>query len=288
MDNSAIFNEHRSLLIAIAYRMVGTVMDVEDVVQEAYLRWKDVDAQHIESPGAYLRTIVTRLAIDHLRKARKSRELYDGLWLPEPWVDSTPPHTDSSEMADSLSTAFMIVLETLAPAERAAFLLREIFGYSYDEIAEAINKSSANCRQLVKRAKDKVRAAKPARTADQREVERLVNAFIVASASPTMDSFATILAEDAVFHTDHGGKAAANKRPIFGADKIARFIHGILSRFTSTDHEVIVAEINGSPGLIAYEDGEPSSAMTFSIVDGKIQDIYSVRNPEKLVRLKKS
>lgn len=177
----------------------------------------------------------------------------------------------------------MVVLETLAPPERVAFLLKEVFGYSYKEIAEAINKSEANSRQIVRRAKEKVWSNKPTRPVDPAEHERLVAEFIVASSSESMESFAVILSEDAVFYTDHGGKAAVNKRAIHGPDKIGRFILGIIRRFTTETYRVEVNNVNGSPGLVAYDDDTPSSVMTFAIFEGKIQNIYSVRNSDKLV-----
>lgn len=283
MNKLDTFNEHRGLLFGIAYRMVGTVMDAEDLVQEAYLRWDKTDAATIDIPVAFLRTVITRLSIDHLRNAKRTREVYEGLWLPEPYVDAPP--ANPVELSESLSTAFLVLLENLAPPERAAFLLKEVFGYTYREIADTLDKSEANCRQMVKRARDRITENKPRHAINPAEHERLISEFVTASQEQSMDRFSAILAEDAIFYTDHGGKAIANKRAIFGIDKIGRFLQGLTKRFRPDDYRIEVRVINGAPGLVAFESGEPSSATTFVIENGRIQTIYSVRNPDKLKRL---
>ncbi|MFP6581277.1 MAG: sigma-70 family RNA polymerase sigma factor [Candidatus Hydrogenedentota bacterium] len=249
-----------------------------------YLRWDTTDAKTIDTPIAFLRTVVTRLSIDHLRRAKKTREVYEGLWLPEPYVDT--PSTNHDELSESLSTAFLVLLENLAPPERAAFLLMEVFGYTYSEIADTLEKSEANCRQIVKRAKDRIQEYKPRHAIDPAEHERLVSEFIAASQEQNMDRFSAILAEDAVLYTDHGGKVIANKRAIFGAVNIGRFIHGLMKRFRPENYRMEARIINGTQGLVAYEGDKPSSVTTFAIQDGHIQTIYTVPNPDKLAALR--
>lgn len=280
MNKTDVFDEHRSLLFAIAYRMVGSVMDAEDLVQETYLRWEATDTESIETPGAFLRTIITRLAIDHLRRAKKAREIYEGLWLPEPCFDT--PTVNTAELTESLSTAFLVVLENLAPTERAAYLLKEVFDYSYAEIATILGKTEANCRQIAKRAKDRVLENKPRFEADQAEVTRLVEEFIAATMETDMERFSSILAEDAVLYTDHGGKIIANKRAILGAVKIAKFVVGLATRFMPANYRMEIRTVNGAPGLVAFDGNHPESVTSFAVRDGRIQAIYTMRNPEKL------
>ena len=284
MNKTTTFDEHRPLLFAIAYRMVGSVMDAEDIVQESYLRWEATDTETIETPGAFLRTVITRLAIDHLRRAKKAREVYEGIWLPEPCLESPPPNT--TELSESLSTAFLVVLENLAPVERAAYLLKEVFDYSYAEIADILNKSEANCRQIAKRARDRVHENKPRYKADESEVMRLVEEFVAATMDTDMERFSNILAEDAVLYTDHGGKIIANKRAIFGAIKIAKFIMGLATRFMPANYSMQIRTVNGAPGLVAFDGTNPESVTSFVVMDGRIQTIYTMRNPEKLIGLK--
>ena len=286
MNKTDTFNEHRALLFAIAYRMVGSVMDAEDLVQEAYLRWDATDTEAIESPGAFLRTVITRLAIDHLRRAKKAREVYEGLWLPEPCFDAPP--ANAAELSESLSTAFLVVLENLAPTERAAYLLKEVFDYSYAEIATILGKTEANCRQIAKRARDRVLENKPRYEADAAEVTRLVEEFIAATLENDMDRFSTILAEDAVLYTDHGGKIIANKRAILGGVKIAKFIMGLAIRFMPANYRMEIRTVNGAPGLVAFDGNHPESVTSFAVRDGRIQTIYTMRNPDKLTGLKPS
>ena len=262
-------------------------MDAEDVVQEAYLRWERADRDDIESPRAYLGTIVTRLSIDALREAKRRREVYVGEWLPEPLVTTRDPR-ESAELADSLSTAFLVLLESLSPPERAAFLLREVFGYDYAELAQVLEKSEDNCRQMVSRARGRLESRDthaPRFEASREEQERLLAQFIEATASGNYDALVGVLAEDAAVYSDHGGKAAAAQRTILGADKIARFFLGIQKRFPPADPSIRLVSLNGQPGAILFSGGLPYSAFSFECGAQGIARIYIVRNPDKLRHL---
>lgn len=284
MNAVEIFNEQRPLLFGIAYRMLGSVMDAEDVVQEAFLRWERTDTSEVQSPRAYLGTVVTRLSIDALRSARKRREVYVGDWLPEPLVTDDDPRA-AADVADSLSTAFLILLESLSPPERAAYLLREVFEYDYAEIAAVVNKTEENCRQLVKRARERVAARRSRFEPSRDEQERLLLRFVQATESGDLDALVATLAEDAAFYTDHGGKAAAARRTIRTADKVARFMLGVTRRFRPRNAAVRIVALNGRPGIVTYADGIPDSVITVEYRDGRIAKLYSVRNPEKLAHL---
>lgn len=285
MDHGTIFDEHRGLLFGIAYRMLGSVQEAEDVVQDAYLRWRESDLEAVENPRAFLSTVVTRLSIDVLRSARKQREEYVGEWLPEPFIADSSHPADGLELAESLSTAFMLMLERLNPVERAAFLLREVFDYPYDHIAEMLGKSEANCRQIVKRARGHIQTARRRYDTPREDHERLVTRFIAAVSSGDAEAIAALLTEDAAFHADHGGKVAANKRTILGAAKIGRFMVGIQRRFAPANLQARLALINGRLGVIVYEGERPYSAFSIETEDGRIRAIYSMRNPDKLAHL---
>lgn len=285
MDPGVEFDTHRGVLFGIAYRMLGSVQEAEDVVQDAYLRWREADPARVENPRAYLTTVVTRLSIDVLRSARKRREEYVGEWLPEPFVDDAAHPADGLEFAESLSTAFLLMLERLNPTERAAFLLREVFDYPYEHIAEMLDKSEANCRQIVKRAKNHIQTSRQRFAAPREEHERLVLGFISAVNSGDPSAIASLLTTDATFHADHGGKAAANKRTIVGADKIGRFMVGVQTRFTPENLQVRLATVNGRLGVILYEADRPYAAFSLETKDGRITAIYSMRNPDKLAHL---
>ena len=272
------------MLFGIAYRMLGSVMDAEDVVQEAFLRWERADREGIESPRAYLSTIVTRLSIDALREAQRRREVYIGEWLPEPLVTERDPR-ESAELADSLSTAFLVLLESLSPPERAAFLLREVFGYDYAEVARVLEKSEVNCRQMVSRAKARIEAREHRFEPSREEQEQLLARFVAATASGDYETLVSVLAEDAAVYSDHGGKAAAARRTIFGPDKIARFFIGVQKRFPPADFSIRLVPINGMPGAVTFSGGTPDAALSFGCSGGKIKHVYVVRNPDKLKHL---
>ncbi len=272
------------MLFAIAYRMLGSVMDAEDLVQEAYLRWEDATETDVRSPRAYLTTIVTRLAINQLRAARTKRETYVGPWLPEPLV--TEETRDTVELAESLSMAFLVLLERLAPVERAAFLLHEVFDFEYAEIARVLDKTEANCRQLVARARKRVGSPEARFQADPAQARRLVEKFTEASFAGDMDGLVAILAEDITLWGDGGGKVpGAALKPVRGAASVARFSLGVMERLVPKETVVRPTEINGQPGFVAYVSGRPLSALIFDIRDGRIRTIYAIGNPDKLQSL---
>ena len=272
------------MLFAIAYRMLGSVMDAEDLVQEAYLRWEDATETDVRSPRAYLTTIVTRLAINQLRAARTKRETYVGPWLPEPLV--TEETRDTVELAESLSMAFLVLLERLAPVERAAFLLHEVFDFEYAEIARVLDKTEANCRQLVARARKRVGSPEARFQADPAQARRLVEKFTEASFAGDMDGLVALLAEDITLWGDGGGRVpGAAFKPVRGAASVARFSLGVLERLVPKETVVRPTEINGQPGFVAYVSGRPLSALIFDIRDGRIRTIYAIGNPDKLQSL---
>lgn len=282
-DRLEAFDEARPLLFSIAYRMLGSVADAEDVVQEAFLRWQKADAEDVRSPKAYLSTVTTRLAIDHLRSARVAREEYVGPWLPEPIA--TDPESDPAghvAMAESLSIAFLVLLERLSATERAVFLLREVFNYEYDEIARIVGKSEANCRQVLKRAREHVAEHRARFEASTEQRERLLHLFAKASGEGDMQGLLSVLAEDVVLQTDGGGRVQAAINPIYGADRVARFFLGILSKLAPESARLRFTDINGQPGFLLYVDGTLDSAFTCDVAGDRIQNIYIVRNPEKL------
>jgi RNA polymerase sigma-70 factor (ECF subfamily) len=260
------------------------VMDAEDLVQEAYLRWEEARETEVRSPQAYLTTIVTRLAINQLRAARSKRETYVGPWLPEPLVTEDPP--DTVELAESLSMAFLVLLERLGPVERAAFLLHEVFDFEYAEIARVLGKTEANCRQLVARARKRVGSPQARFETDPAQAKRLVERFTEASFAGDMEGLVALLAEDITLWGDGGGKVpGAALKPVHGASSVARFALGVMERLVPRETVVRPAEINGQPGFIAYVSGRPLSALIFDIRDGRIRTIYAVGNPDKLQAL---
>ncbi|MEG4588193.1 RNA polymerase sigma-70 factor [Microcoleus sp. MOSTC5] len=279
------FNHHRPLLFSIAYRMLGTVTDAEDMVQETFLRWQQTASSTVRSAKTYLTTITTRLCIDHLRSARVQREQYVGTWLPEPMLTQQSENsTDLMELADSLSIAFLTVMERLSPIERAVFLLRDVFDYDYDEIAQMIGKSPTNCRQILRRAKQHLADQRPRFPVSRPQQKQITTQFLDASTKGDLQDLLLLLAKDVTFCSDGGGKVVAVLKPIHGAVKVARMLLAIRRKWllNSVSH---LADINGQPGIIQYLDDHIHSVMTFEIVDGCIQSIYSVRNPEKLERI---
>jgi RNA polymerase sigma-70 factor (ECF subfamily) len=279
-----VFASARPMLFAIAYRMLGSVMDAEDLVQDAYLRWQEAPETDVRSPRAYLTTIVTRLAINHLRAARTKRETYVGPWLPEPLVTEDTP--DAVELAESLSMAFLVLLERLSPIERAVFLLHEVFDFHYTEIARMVDKTEANCRQLLARAKKRVGAPEGRFEADPEQARRLTQRFTEASVAGDLEGLLALLAEDVTVWADGGGKVpGAALKPVRGATAVARFILGIMRRVVPAGTMLRPAELNGQPGFIAYVSGRPLSALILDIRDGRIHTIYAIGNPDKLQAL---
>jgi RNA polymerase sigma-70 factor, ECF subfamily len=284
MSHLETFSQHRSFLFAIAYRMLGTVTDAEDMVQETFLRWQQTAETTVKSAKNYLSTITTRLCIDHLRSARVQREQYVGSWLPEPLMTAqTDDPSAQVELADSISIAFLVVLERLSPIERAVFLLREVFEYDYDEIAQMVGKSSANCRQILKRSRQHITAQRPRFPVSHQQQEQITAQFLEASTQGDLQGLLSLLAQDVTLWADGGGQVTAALRPLHGAMKVARFLLALRSKWFSTSVAQLI-EVNGQPGINYSIDGEIHSVVTFEIVDGLIQSIYSMRNPDKLKR----
>lgn len=282
MNDVETYERHRPLLFSIAYRMLGSVADAEDVVQEAFVRWREAPEQKMQAPKRYLSTAVTRLCIDRLRSARARREEYVGPWLPEPLLmEESPDLADMAALHESLSMAFLVLLESLSPVERAVFLLREVFGYGYDEISGIVGKGEANCRQIARRAREAVAARRPRFEASQEQEERLVGRFVEACQSGDMEGLLGLLSEDVTLYSDGGGKVHAALNPIRGSDRVARFLLGILSKVPS-DFSARTAQINGEPGILGYERGRPTSVTTLEAAEGRIRAIRIVVNPAKL------
>lgn len=287
MQQTDTFNSYRAYLFAIAYRMLGSVMDAEDMVQETYLRWQNSNAAAIESPKSYLAAIITRLCIDHLRSAKVQRETYMGEWLPEPLLlDPMPPQEDMAALADTLSIAFLVLLETLSPTERAVFLLREVFDYEYAEIAEMVDKSEANCRQMVRRARQHLADGRPRFQSTPEEQQHIVYQFAQACVQGDMAGLLALLAEDVVEYSDGGGKVVAAIKPVRGADKVARFFLGLMKKLPDTlAYQLAIA--NGRPAILSYIDGDPVNVTILDIDNGRIQRIYNIVNPDKLQHIQR-
>ncbi len=277
MDSSEIFAQYRSLLFSIAYRMLGNVMEAEDVVQEAFLRWHNTDAD-IESPKAYLTAIVTRLSIDHLRLARVKREESIGTWLPEPlFSDPTQDTVGSVEANESLSLAFLFLMESLTPTERAVFLLREVFAYSYAEIAKFLEQSETNCRQIFHRANTALNRDKRHVQVSPEQQKRLFSQFLQASMNGDLHGLMSVLADDITLYSD-GGFA---HRPIYGAKNVANFILGIRGKAPAS-LEVIVSEVNAQPALFIYTEGLLYGVMALKYSAGWVTEVYFQLVHEKL------
>jgi RNA polymerase sigma-70 factor, ECF subfamily len=280
------FDQYRSLLFSIAYRMLGSVADAEDMLQETFIRWQQAANDNIDSPRAFLVTIVSRLCINHLQSARVQREEYVGQWLPEPIV--TDPGSDPLaiiKVDESLSMAFLVLLERLTPVERAVFLLREVFEYEYSEIAAVLGQSEVNCRQILRRARQHVSAMRPRFKVSSKKQNDLLQRFLEAMGTGDMEGLVALLSSDVVLHSDGGGKAIAVPNLIHGADNVAR---GMLGGFRKLLPKTLVrrlARINGEPGVVSYLDGKPYSVFTLDAVDGRVRAIYILTNPEKLSHL---
>ena len=290
MDEAGeIHAELRPLLFSIAYRMLGSVAEAEDVVQEAFLRWHRAlqGGTQVESPKAYLAAVTTRLAIDHLRAWRARRESYVGPWLPEPLVAETEADVaQHAEMADSLSMAFLILLESLSPVERAVFLLREVFEYGYDEIAKIVDKSEANCRQIFTRARHRIETSTPRFEPSKRERDELASRFFAACQQGDMDGLVDLLTADAAFIGDGGGKGQALSEPIYGRERVGRFMLGLFARGARLGARVRPVEVNGQSGVIALDaEGQVINVFVLDIADGRVQAVRSVVNPDKLGHL---
>ena len=275
---------HRGRLLGLAYRMLGSRSDAEDVVQDAYLRF--AGAQDVHNPEAFLVTIVTRLCLDRLKSAKAQREIYVGPWLPEPVFDAEGLSADAAtELADDLSFALLLALDRLSPMERAAFLLHDVFDTPFSEVAAMLDRTEAACRQLASRARRAVRDERPAPAKAPDNHARLLQAFGEAVASGNVAQLAELLRADAVALTDGGGRKTAARNPIIGAEKIARFFIGIAAKNAGHDIRIEPATINGAVGALLYLDGELDHTMSMAIDGDKIAAIYIVRNPDKLRHL---
>ena len=273
------FEEHRPLLFSIAYRMLGSASEAEDVLQDAWLRARHDEDADVRSPRAYLTTIVTRLCIDHLRSAERTRIVYPGPWLPEPLAE---PNQESAELASSLTTAFLVLLQQLAPIERAVFLLREVFELDFDEIARSVGKSEANTRQILSRARGRLRDSHPRFTVSRHESEEIVQQFRHACVTGNVEELMAVLHADATLVADGGGKALAATRPVLGAEGIAEFVIDIIGKVRWSESEPQLVTINGEPGLLLRHPTFGDGTYSFDIADGRIRAIYVVRNPDKL------
>lgn len=271
----------RPRMFGLAYRMLGSRADAEDVLQDAWLRWQGAERREVRSPEAWLTTVVTRLSIDRLREAKKERESYTGPWLPEPLVEESQVPERSAELASDVSLAFLMVLERLAPEERAVFLLREVFDMDYPQLARMLGKNQDTCRQMLHRAKQRVQAERPRFQVNPEAHRRLLDRFIVATGSGDREQLLALFADDVRMTGDGGGKVTAALRVLEGAERVARF-YGALSRHITGRVSYRHADINGEPGLLLLLDGKLAAAISV-VTDGtRILDIYSVRNPDKL------
>jgi RNA polymerase sigma-70 factor (ECF subfamily) len=279
------FLAHRNLLFTVAYQMLGSAADAEDVLQETWLRWAGVDLATVRDQRAYLVQIATRQALARLRALGRRKESYVGPWLPEPLL-TAPDVADDVELADSVSMAMMLVLETLTPAERAVFVLREVFDVGYDEIAEAVDKSPAAVRQIAHRARAHVAARRPRGDVSAAAARDALEAFQRAVETGDLRSLLDVLAPDVVYLADGGGVKQAVPRPITGADKVGRLLTAGLGRLAATA-TLQPAQVNGFPALILLLDGEIDTVVAVRIDEGLITGLYAVRNPEKLVRMRR-
>jgi RNA polymerase sigma-70 factor (ECF subfamily) len=277
------FEAHRRALTGLAYRMLSSRAEAEDVVQDAYLRWHTADREAVGAPRRYLATVVTRLCLDRMKSARARREVYVGQWLPEPVVDE-PLATDiAGDFAHDLSVTLMLVLERLSPLERAAFLLHDVFGLNFAEVAGTLDRGEAACRQLAARARAHIEAGRPRFAASREDGERLAVAFLMATETGDMQTLRQLLAEDAVLYTDGGGKRSAALNPIYGAEKILRFLVGIARKNPALPAiQARAATINGLAGFVLREQDGSIDTMAFEHCDGRIVAIYVTRNPDKL------
>ncbi|MET9885238.1 RNA polymerase sigma-70 factor [Streptomyces sp. NPDC006430] len=277
------FVAHRNLLFTVAYEMLGSAADAEDVLQETWLRWVKVDLGQVSDQRAYLVRITTRQSLNRLRTMKRRREAYVGQWLPEPML-TAPDVAEDVELAESVSMAMMLVLETLSPTERAVFVLREAFDVGYEEIAAALDKSPAAVRQIAHRARQHVDARRPRKAVSSRETRAALESFQRVLETGNPQDLLDVLAPEVVLVSDGGGVKRAALRPVIGAEKVARFMIGGLSK---NNHPITVAPtvVNGSPALLVHLDGEIDGVMAFRVEDARITGLYYVRNPEKLSRV---
>jgi RNA polymerase sigma-70 factor (TIGR02957 family) len=287
VSDAEVFEAQRDFMFAVAYRMLGTVTDAEDAVQDAWLRWSAAPRSQLANPRAYLARIVANTALNRLRSARARREAYIGIWLPEPLLTETRPDAAArAELAESVAVAMLVVLESLTPEERAVFVLREVFGFSHAEIGAALGRSDAAVRQLAHRAREHVQARRPRFDVDRNQQREVTQRFLAAAAGGDIEGLLTVLAPDVRLLTDGGGKVRAALRPIIGAGKVARFIAAISSRpyrgVEISDMSLEATEINGGMGMLATAGGQAMAVLTLAVADGRITAIQLLTNPDKL------
>ncbi|MFF0410235.1 RNA polymerase sigma-70 factor [Kitasatospora sp. NPDC004745] len=275
------FTAHRRLLFATAYRLLGSVADAEDVLQDAWLKWSDTDHGAVANSRAYLVRTVTNLSLNRLTSARATRESYVGPWLPEPLL-TTPDVAEEAELADTVSTAVLVLLESLTPVERAVFVLREAFGYSYGEIAAILDRSEATVRQTAHRAREHVRARRSRFDSDADQRREVTGRFLAACAGGDLNAMMELLAPDVTAWADGGGKVTAARRPLHGADGVARWMLGVLAKPHLRGIARQPAVINGEEGILFTVDGRPVGALTYDLTDGRIHQLRFQVNPEKL------
>jgi RNA polymerase sigma-70 factor (TIGR02957 family) len=292
-DPAGVFDEHRGLLVSVAYRILGSVSDAEDAVQEAWLRWSGVDHSEVSDPRAFLVRVTTRLAVDRLRRVKARRESYVGPWLPEPILIGQDVAEDAA-MAESVSMAMLVVLETLSPLERAVFVLREAFGMPHAEIADVLGRKEEAVRQLARRARAHVRERRTRFDADQTEQRRVTERFLEAAASGDLEALMQVLSPGVTLVADGGGRSLAPRRPVRRADKVARFLVAVateeqMARFlesvgvgSTPDLRIHLAQVNGGPGIVATSEGEPITAIVLDVAGGVVETVHLVANPEKL------
>ena len=279
-DAAAIFDRLRPTLVRVAYRMLGSVADAEDAVQDAFLRWLDVDRDAVREPAAFLRRIVTRLCLDRLRSVQRERETYVGTWLPEPVVES------GEDAMDDVTLPLMMALERLSPLERAAFLLHDVFGLDFEEIAATIERDPAACRQLASRARAHIRADRPRYPVPKERGLEIAQAFFAASRDGEMDRLRSLLAADVTVFADGGGKVTAHGPPIAGVEDVIRLFANFASGFAANPWRLVrYGFINGLPGFVTIEAGEILQTTALEIEDGRVAAVYATRNPDKLTHV---
>lgn len=280
-----VFEEHRPVLLGVAYRMLGRVADAEDVVQDAWLRWSAADRADVRDPRAYLVRVTTRLALDRLRQIKTRNEAYVGPWLPEPYVtefgDTAPDTAERAVLADSVSLAVLVVLESLSPLERAVFVLREAFGYPHAEIAAMLDRAEPAVRQLAGRARRHVEERRPRYDVDPAERRDLTERFLAAAGDGDLDGLMALLAPDVRLVGDSGGKAQAPLRVLQSADHVGRFLIGA-ARKGIPDMSYRFLELNGGPAVLVLSGDKPDSVFQLDVLDGRVQAVYVIRNPDKL------
>ncbi len=282
-----LFEAHRPLLFGVAYRMLGSVCEAEDVVQEALTRFLSTGPERVESPRAFLVTVATRLCLDHLKSARAQRETYLGPWLPEPLLAGPDDPRVSPEGAvaarESVTMAFLVVLESLGPVERAVFLLHEVFDFSHAEVAAIVGRNEAACRQLLHRASERVQSGRPRFSPSYQEVRRLTDQFLLAAGTGDLDGLMSLLADDITAWADGGGKVAAAINPVVGANHVARYVLGVLTK--DLPDRVEVRDVNGQPAILTWRRGQLTNVVAVEVGEGRVVGLRTVRNPEKLARL---